>query len=214
MPSYLSSSFCTLRRETATLQVDFSRFLYLFLFLQRFLSAFLFFFFFFSPILLSPLDRRWFQQKAGGAKGEAGGKKKLLSRSGFHLSLSLPPPLLPCAARRGGMNAEPVSSELQAGKREENSRALGMETRFCSEGWLLSLCVCVLWLSFPCLPKYLPPAFALPSCLAGWAGAACVSGGCSLCNASAGGRRPGVCFTLLAMCGGVRVGRRMEGGGK
>ncbi|KAM4761647.1 septin-9 isoform 2-T2 [Cyanocitta cristata] len=31
------------------------------------------------------------------------------------------------------MNAEPVSSELRAGEREENSRALGMETRFCSE---------------------------------------------------------------------------------
>lgn len=39
------------------------------------------------------------------------------------------------------MNAEPVSSELRAGEREENSRALGMETRFCSEGWLLGVCV-------------------------------------------------------------------------
>lgn len=41
-----------------------------------------------------------------------------------------------------------------------------METRFCSEGWLLSLrvCVCVLWWSFLCLPNYLPLAFALPSC--------------------------------------------------
>lgn len=69
------------------------------------------------------------------------------------------------------MNAEPVSSELRAGKREENSRALGMETRFCSEGWLLSVCVCV----YVCcgsafsacqsiFPQLLP---SHPACLAG-----------------------------------------------
>lgn len=121
-----------------------------------------FFFFSSSPFSLPPEPSRQKVVPAETRGGASGGKKKLLSESGSHLSFSLPPPLFPCAARRGGMNAEPVSSELPVGKREEKRRALGMETHFCPEGWLLSACV---WL---CAVVELSACPVLPPARLGW----------------------------------------------
>lgn len=93
------------------------------------------------------------------------------------------------------MNAEPVSSELRAGEREENSRALGMETRFGSEGWLLSVCVCVV-VELSLLAKVSSRGFCPPVLPA--------------CPMAVPRSTPepvaGVCFTLPATRGGDGVG--------
>jgi len=121
-------------------------------------------FFFFHPP--EPSRQKVVPAEAGG--WGRGGKRNCLLGLDF-IWVPLSPPLLPCAARRGGMNAEPVSSELRAAEREEKSRALGMETHFCSEGWLLSLCLCVCcgWAFSACqssFPRLLP---SRPACLVG-----------------------------------------------